>query len=287
MSWRGSYNRKPLSYGKRKREYTENTYANFKVNEFLDYMMVASEEEKDMVLEYFTKHYGAQKRAWNWVVYGEVLEVSYIDSETNTTQTSKCFDRLCTKDDVPQEIIHSPWLKTEREKETYAHADSTFWYLIFTRLTSVDAVVSFSQVSRVHRHVARKQGAYTPWIRAFMASRVFYNNPFQDKPEWVQFLYLAGVPRELWKQLVQNDTACWFMAVACCGGYGVMPITEEDRYDVEQKVIRLRRERVVPHPTDPTFFISSAIWRDPVYYSFRQHRNQTSMMDRIMEKKRI
>ncbi len=193
------------------RQYTEDVYTNFKVQEFLDYMMFASEEEMEFALNFLTRKHAirsGERKAWKWVMFGQMLTLT-----TALGRVIYSFDRLSTKNTVPRDIEITPWLRTLEEKSLYQNAGKTFWHLIFVHLSDVNSVVAFSQVSTVHWKVARTPGIYGPWIQRFMKAKPFRGNPFVKKADWAQFLCLSGRPVELWNQWVMCESQCFFMAV--------------------------------------------------------------------------
>ena len=48
---------KYVSQHKRLRDYNVSSFENFKANEFIDYMMVATEEQKEMWIKIWAKNY--------------------------------------------------------------------------------------------------------------------------------------------------------------------------------------------------------------------------------------
>lgn len=191
-------------------EYAKNAHANYKTQEFLDYMMFASEEEQQFVCDFLCQHsikQGCKHIHLEWLWFGQVLQIS------GSFGPLRCISRLDQYEQTLARIRNTPWLRTTKEKELYQNADETFWHLIFVHLRNVDSVVAFSQVSKLHWQVARTPGIYGPWIQRFMQYRSFPSNPFAGKPDWVQFLCLSGIPEELWNAWVMHDSQCFFMAV--------------------------------------------------------------------------
>lgn len=217
---------------KRLREYQSAAFVNFKVNEFLDYMMVATEDEKQMWIEVWSKNFAPRERFWNWVKEGECIRLCY--KSVDKVHEHFCVSRFSSvKSEVPRMILQNPWLTTKKDKQIYRNADSTFWYLIFTRLGTPKDVQSFSQVSRTHYCVSRKNGPYVSWVNGILENARFYCNPFEGQPLWSQFLKLSGVCPVLWKTWATTDAKCFFYLVYAMSRYNFELYCKDFIFDEE------------------------------------------------------
>lgn len=207
------------------------SYRNYKVNAFLDYMMTATDEEKHFWAQYCTKFRSEADYYWEWIKFGECIRLRSSERESFEI----C--RFSNNQKVPIEILNNPWPRTEQEKHVYSNADITFWHLIFLRLETVEDVLVFSQVSRVHYRVARRDMAYQPWINKLFNQSHYYSNPFKDQPVWSQFLKLSGLPAKMWNIWIRNDVECFFFAITSNGGHGITPTNALTKFDPDNWMV--------------------------------------------------
>lgn len=251
---------------------------NFKVNAFIDYMMVATDEEKELWKNVWGKYYVHQERHWEWIKFGECIRLYSLSHE--------CFvvSRFTHEKKIPTMILDNPWLLTEQDKQVYRNANSTFWHLIFIRLQSIEDVQSFSQVSRLHHHVARRDMAYKPWIDGLLKSHYFYSNPFQADPLWLQFLKLSGLPKESWKSWVQTNIDCFFFANVSKGDYRMSPIPENAIFDTEKWSITSGGRQLIRDTNVPAYTIQTSSYTYPQNFLTYTYTMLRDNMQRIMRK---
>lgn len=192
-------------------------------------MMTASDQDKEFWSQYLKKvsNLECDQLYFKWIEYGQCIEF------VTPGYSLLVLSRLSHDSRIPPMIVDNPWLHTDQERQVYQNANATFWQLIFMRMQSVEDVRSFSQVSRVHHQVARRNIAYEIWIEKLFKRECYYSNPFKDQPLWIQFLKLSGVPTKSWNEWINTNVECFFFALVSLGGWGMFRANKSTKFDVE------------------------------------------------------
>jgi hypothetical protein len=201
-------------------------YALFQTNRFLDYMLDASEEEKQWWATKFLQT--VRDVNWQWCIEGVCLELL----EGNVVLFSVSRYEIPTLENLYMDIVFNPWLQKSELNTYHEGATIDFWILVISKMTDVVDVISCSSICKKAYKAARMDIVYEPWIRRRLSiSHPGLLNPFARLPLWQQFLGLSGVYKEQWADWMENRPEVLFYTIATMGGWGYPPIPEGAVFD--------------------------------------------------------
>jgi len=206
---------------KRRREFT---FQQHKCNEFLDYMMQASDEDK----AWWAKFFWDGGSSWEWLKYGEYLEL-----HTWNQHTIGFTRNVGVIGDLTNGPERGAWLK-RCDEELYQKSPRDIWISVFRQLTTVQDIVACSSVCKKFHAVCRMDILYEKWISVYKTKLKDCPNPFANMPLWKQFYCLSGQYSGRWYEWFVKKPACVFLYDMLIYGQSLtFPI-----FDLEARTIR-------------------------------------------------